>query len=230
MRKRVKKISVELPPLRRNCRRILQVVFKPKVFKHIMDECVGGVYGKPSRPDLELLVVSFAEDEDGDDDGDTVRVLYNSSREAYVHSPLIEDLIIEKLLENDRNLGVVKHSAVITHKDPIITMSPVVKSRWRKFVSIYIIPLLKDKNRVKIALRRLLQYRHNLNPEQALRREIEVYSPEDVDLEANKEEDERQKLRKEGAAKSAATAARGNRLIARGASRGAVASSSAKHK
>jgi hypothetical protein len=217
------------------------VVFKPKVFQHIIDECVGGVYGKPSRPDLELLEIGFNEDEQDDEAGETVRVLYNSSREAYVHSPLIEDLIIEKLLENDRNLGLVKYSAIITHKGPIITMCPAVKSRWRKFVSIYIVPLLNDKNRVKIALRRLLQYRHKLDPEQALRREIEVYSPEDVDLEASRDQDERNRIRKErerdakkpGSSATASAAVKSRKLAPRGASQGTqgtAASNTAKHK
>lgn len=173
--KRVQKISIEIPFASQNCRRLQKIVFGVSDYKHIAAEAAGGTYGVASRPDLEMQLIRF------DPTAAVVPVLFNNSRIAYIISARQEDELLLSLHSNRPHLGSIQEAYIRAGDRKLNVLSSQKQRSWRKFINMYMLPMLNDPSRVLDASERLYAF-ETLSADEALAAEHKIYGgdePED---------------------------------------------------
>lgn len=149
--KRVKKISIELPMVRQRSSRILKIVLKPTDYKHILDESLGGVYGTPSRPDLEMMVVTFGTST-SDLSNTPLKFLFCAGRTAFVLSRRIEDALLVSLVQHHPEVGILREAYIKAGEKKLNVLNTEKTRLWRKFINIYMLPLLTNEELIQQAI------------------------------------------------------------------------------
>lgn len=197
--KRVKKISINLPSIRDDGKRLQNIILPAKDFKHIYDEFRGG-YGAPSRPDLELQVLHFGKGLDGNDK--IVEILFCSGRCGYILSERIEDQLIAILYNIRPATGFIKNAYLCVGEKKLSCLDKLRQRFWRKFVSMYIEPQFDLPNRVAEAEERILTFSKMTKEEIERQDAVAQYSAAEVAYEDTDSDDTpRKKSNKKKSAK-----------------------------
>lgn len=196
--RRVKKISVELPLVAENCRRIHKVMLLVADFRHILAEAAGGTYGVASRPDLEFQLISFptAASVEGKEinaqiqtESESIQMLFSGSRMAFIVSEKKEDELLLTLSRHRPHLGTIKEAFIKAGDRKLNVLTSAKQRAWRKFVYIYMLPLLEDKARLAAAEERLSLF-EGLEADAALALEHREYDGGQPDEENSSDEDD----------------------------------------
>lgn len=162
--KRKKKISINIPEFVRDAyRRLNRVYLSSKKYKHLLDEMIGGVYGIPSRPELELQKFEFICELPSDDGSRVVSqklqldIVYDYEQNLYIISRRVEDKLLLYLHQNrDRPLlavdGLISSTSSEGLYSPVSHLDLYRQRMWRRLLHLYIAPLLKDPLRLNYAI------------------------------------------------------------------------------
>jgi hypothetical protein len=146
-------------------RRLHRVYLSTKKFLHLYQEAIGGVYGVSSRPEIEIHVfkysyhptsppsVSLSTGAVSDISSVVVQLnlIYDPENNLYVLSPHMEDLLIVYLLYTQStvssflspsSLPPLLSSTQRIGNHEFNTLDPFRQRQWRRFLRLYIAPLL----------------------------------------------------------------------------------------
>ena len=165
MMKRKKKVSIQVPVIEVDgYRRLNRVYISSKKYKHLLDEIIGGVYGPPSRPELELqkfeFVCTLPSEETG---GSTVsktlqlNLVYDYEKNLYVISRRLEDKLLLYLHQNSFRCALevgplLSSTSCGGLSAPVSHLDPYRQRMWRRLFSLYVSPLLQDPLRLNYAI------------------------------------------------------------------------------
>lgn len=164
LRKREKKISIEVPSAPLVGTRIRKVMLKEKDMFHLIHEVKGTKYGPSCRPEITLLTVgkgACSNPEIGPSDFPGIEVLADFSKELFILSDRIEDKILT-LYQADPIRACVISSALSMCEEECTDYYDVSMSRcWKRFVINHIIPQLSNQIRLVILGARVKRFMDN---------------------------------------------------------------------
>ena len=164
LRKREKKISIEVPSAPLVGTRIRKVMLKEKDMFHLIHEVKGTKFGPSCRPEITLLTVgkgACSNPDIGPSDFPGIEVLADFSKELFILSDRVEDKILT-LYQADPIRACVINSALSMFEDECTDYYDVSMSRcWKRFVINHIIPQLSNHIRLVILGARVKRFMDN---------------------------------------------------------------------
>lgn len=135
--RREKKISIEYPSVTSCSVRLHRVYITSSKYKHLMDEMKGGVYGQPSRPDLDLQTVLLP-----DFEIPSVDIAFNPVKLVYVMCRRVEDIMIAYLCTNPKATLNISVSVCRFGPKEFHCINTERQKLFRRYVFTYLRPLL----------------------------------------------------------------------------------------
>ena len=146
--RREKKISIAFPSVSNCSVRLNRVYISSSKYKHLMDEMKGGVYGDPSRPDLDLQTVLLPEFV-----VPSVDIAFDPVKIVYVLCRRVEDILLAYLSEHPKAVLNISTSLCRFGPKEFQCINNERKKYFRRYVFPYLRPLLDTKRAVSARTR-----------------------------------------------------------------------------
>jgi hypothetical protein len=201
--KRVKKVSIELPLMAQHGRRLQKIILGVDACKHIAHETKGGKYGVPSRPDLETQDIAFPTQPDSDIVAfpPSLTILYSGGRNAFIMSAMQEEELLMKLKVYSPSVGEITKAFIMVGERKLNVLSSAKQRVWRKFVNMYMFPLLEDANRMSETETRLKVF-VGLDADATLGMEHKVYGGDEKESIGESSDDDEESVHKKSKKKN----------------------------
>lgn len=146
--RREKKISIGFPSVSSSNARLNRVYISSSQYKHLMDEMKGGVYGDPSRPDLDLQTIPLPEYIIP-----SVDIAFDPVKIVYVLCKRVEDILLAYLSEHPKAVLNISTSICRFGPKEFQCINNERKKYFRRYVFTYLRPLLDTKRAVSARAR-----------------------------------------------------------------------------
>lgn len=154
---RTKKQSYVIPSVPIvNGRRQRKLIMNDLEFENLMGEVTGERYDYPCRPEIEILTIGHANNEEHHQN-----ILYNSATCLFILTSKIEDNMISQLHEKGKELhvvaGIVKVGKVASN-----SLNDTTQRIFRRFIREDYLPILQNEAKLKEIVDRVVTRQHHI--------------------------------------------------------------------